>query len=110
MAKLTRSNVAHDLNISPHKLTIEYYVDNITFVFSSEYNRNRFCAKLAENRNQINDSLSNRFGFEFQNDVLCDVKLYSQVEKRGFLILVDGEKIQCLTEVKLHGARIHKHR
>lgn len=110
MAKLTRSNVAHDLNISPHKLTIEYYVDSITFVFSSEYNRNRFCAKLVENRNYHNDSLSKRYGFEIQNDVLCDVKLYSQVEKRGFLILVDGEKIECLTKVNLHGAKILKNK
>ena len=108
MAKLTRSNVAHDLNISPHKLTIEYYQQDITFVFSSEYNRNRFCAKLAENRDTINLSISNRFGFEFQNDVLCDIKLYSIVEKRGFLILIDGEKIECLNRVNLHGAKIHK--
>ena len=106
MAKLTRSNVAHDLNISPHKLKISYSQDDVTYVFSSEYNLNRFVAKAAEHRKQINQSLSNRFNINIKNDLLSDLKLYTIVEKRGFLIYKGTDKIGCLNEVELRGQTI----
>ena len=106
MAKLTRANVAYDLNISPHRLTISYSQDDITYVFSSELYRNKFLAAIHENRNKINHSLSNRFGFTIRNELLCDIKLYTSIEKRGFLIIKGQDKVECLNQVELVGQTV----
>lgn len=103
MANLTRSNIAYDFNISPHDITLEYDNQDITYVFSSNLYKNKFIAKVAENRAKINHSLSNRFAFNVQNDVLCDLKLYTTIEKRGFLIYIDGDKAECLKNIILDG-------
>ena len=104
MTKLTRSNIAHDLTISPHNTQIEYSEgDSIVFVFSSEMYRNNFLNRLEDNRNKINESLSNRFGFCVVMDVLADLKLYITIEKRGFLIYWNGERVTCLRDITLNG-------
>lgn len=103
---LTRSGIAYNLEISPHKLTISYgELNELTFVFSSNRYKEMFKNKMDDNRNKINDSLSNRFGFEIQNDKLCDLKLYSTIEKRGFLIK-GKEDYKCLSTIKLDGHKL----
>ena len=84
MVSLTRRGVAYDLNISPHKLEVPYNGDTIVYVFSSELYKKKFYDQFLDNREQISASLSKRFGFEIQNDMLCDLKLYTTIEKRGF--------------------------
>lgn len=106
MPKLTRSNVAHDLNISPHKVKVDYRHEDITYVFSSELYKTKFLEKLAENRRNINISLSNRFGFHICNDLLSDLKLYITIEKRGFLLYKGQEKVECLKSVSLYGTQM----
>ena len=106
MSKLTRSNIAYDLNLSPHKITLEYWDTTITYVFSSELYRNKFFEKLAGHRASINVSLSNRFGFAIVNDLLSDLKLYSSIEKRGFLIYKGLVKIECLNDIILDGHKL----
>lgn len=108
--KLTRSKVAYDLTISPHVLEVPYELADTTlvYVFSSELYKNNFYNKLFENREKINDSLSNRFGFTIVNDLLCDLKLYISIEKRGFLILRDKEKIACVEDIILDGSQMMK--
>ena len=103
MASLTRSNIAYDFNISPHKIILKYDTQDITFVFSSNLYKNKFLAKIVENREKINNSISSRFGMTIKNDVLCDLKLYTTIEKRGFLIYIDEEKIECLKSIILDG-------
>lgn len=107
MVKLTRSNVAHDLNISPHKLEI-FYRDSsrIEFVFSSELYREKFLDKVETNRDTINQSLTNRFGFNIKADKLADIKLYTTIEKRGFLIYNNGVKTECLNTIILDGQNL----
>ena len=102
MAKLTRSGVAHDLTISPHQIEVEY--DNVTlvYVFSSELYKLKFNGKLGINRLKINESLSNRFGIKVNFDLLADIKLYSQIETRGFLIK-GNEDYKCLDIIELIG-------
>ena len=78
----------------------------IVYVFSSELYRQKFFEKLNSNREKINTSLSNRFGFKIINEKLCDLKLYITVEKRGFLLIKDGRRIECLNEVELRGQTI----
>lgn len=100
---LTRGGVAYNFDLSPYKKSIQYdSIHDLTFVFSSEKNVERFMNKLEENRTKINESLSNRFGFVIVNNRLCDIKLYSTIETRGFLIK-GKEEYRCLSTIKLDG-------
>lgn len=104
MAKLTRDGIAYDLTTSPYVHTITYSVkDKITFVFSSEYYRTNFIKKYEDNRRAINESLSNRFGFTIKHNVLSDLKLYTKIEKRGFLIFCNGVSVECPDNIILDG-------
>jgi len=107
VAKLTRSNVAYDLSISPHMLEVPYdHGETLVYVFSSKLYKDKFYNALFENREKINESLSNRFGFRISSDLLCDLKLYISIEKRGFLILKDKEKMVCQEDIILDGNRV----
>lgn len=104
--QLTRSGVAYDFKISPHKVKVIYNRltdEKIEFIFSSELYKNKFEEKLEENRKKINDSLSKRFGFTIKNDKLSDIKLYTTIEKRGFLINHNRESIEWLSNIILDG-------
>lgn len=105
---LTRYGVAHDLNISPYRLEVPYEKEGVTltFVFSSDLYRSIFYNKFLENREKISVSLSKRFGFQIENDLLCDIRLYSMVEKRGFLILKGEDKIVCQENIILDGVKL----
>lgn len=107
---LTRHGVAYDLNISPHRLEVPYEKEGVTltYVFSSELYRSKFYEGFLDNREKINASLSNRFGFQIENDLLCDIKLYTMIEKRGFLILKGEDKIVCLENIILDGHNLTK--
>ena len=101
---LTKSGVAYDLTISPHKYKVIY--DNnevLIFTFSSKLYLSKFNDKLNEHREKVNQSLSKRFGFEVEYNQLCDIKLYSSIEKRGFLIDNTKERFECLSTIKLDG-------
>lgn len=62
--------------------------------------------KLAGNRANINISLTNRFGFTIVNDILSDLKLYTTIEKRGFLIYKGQVKVECLNNIILDGSQL----
>lgn len=102
--KLTRYGVAHDLEASPYRRKVLYSSGRgITYVFSSKLYKDIFDRKLEENREKISASLSKRFGFEIQNDILCDIKLYSSVEKRGFYLKTNKKGFTCLDNLRLDG-------
>ena len=105
-AKLTRGGVAYDLSVTPFTKKIIYASNNyLIFCFSYQLKLNKFQERLEENRDKINSSLSKRFGFEIVNDVLCDIKLYSSIEKRGFLLKNHKEGFECLDSIILDGKR-----
>lgn len=107
MSNLTRRGIAYNLVESPYRFNIQYDdLNSITFVFSSSLYVDKFVQKVQENRNNINKSLSNRFGFKIENNVLCDLRLYAAVEKRGFLIYKNGEKFECLRSIILDGSNL----
>ena len=106
MEGLTRKGVAYDFNISPYRYNVDYGVSSTTFVFSSTFYMNSFIERMKSNREKINKSLSNRFGFDISNNLLCDLKLYSSIEKRGFLIYQNGERIECLNDLTLDGGNL----
>lgn len=99
----TRYGVAYDFNLSPFKEKIIYDHEELEFIFSSDLYRTKFIEKLEDNRNKINESLSKRFGFRIMNNKLCDIKLYTSIEKRGFLINTNQERIECLSNIILDG-------
>lgn len=105
MARLTRNGIAHDLTISPYKVDVMYEHELLTYVFSSEFYKNKFLEKKEGNRKKINTSLSNRFGFEIEYNILADLKLYLATETRGFLI--EGiEKWQNVNNIRLNGETV----
>lgn len=106
-ANLSRGGVANDLRVTPFKKKIIYASNNyIVYYFSSQLYLDKFIERLEENRDKINYSLSNRFGFKIRNDVLCDIKLYSSIEKRGCLLSNHKEGFECLNSIELDGKRL----
>lgn len=108
MNGLTRSAVAYDLNISPHRLEVPYGDEVITYVFSSALYRRNFYDRFLDNRETIGASLTKRFGFRIENDLLCDLKLYTTIEKRGFLIFKNEVKFVCREDIILDGQKLIK--
>lgn len=101
---LTRSGISYNLESSPYTLKVEYQKnDYIIFRFSSNLYKEKFESKLLSNRDDINRSLSKRFGFIIVNEKLSDLKLYSSIEKRGFLIETKEGLYKCLNIIKLDG-------
>lgn len=101
---LTRNNVAYNLNESPHRLEVPYDQQTLIYVFSSEFYKTNFYNRFLDNREKISESLSKRFGFRVENDLLADLKLYTSIEKRGFLIIKGEDKIVCQENITLDGA------
>lgn len=101
--KLTRGGVTYNLEASPYYYTVSYEDSTtITYMFSSDFYKKKFIDKIEENRETINLSLTKRFGIDINFSKLCDIKLYSLIEKRGFLIKTN-ESIKCLNTIKLSG-------
>lgn len=100
---LTRNGISYNLKTSPYKESINYNGEKITYKFSSNMYQEKFINKIKDNRITINNSLSKRFGFKIENNVLCDLKLYLSIEKRGFLIETKEGLFECLSTIKLDG-------
>lgn len=105
---LSRNNIAYNLYKTPHLLAVGYEDQNVIYHFSSELYMNKFVQRLDENRDSIKKSLSGRFGFSINCDSIADLRLYSSIEKRGFLISVNGEYVECLNNIILSGQTIRK--
>lgn len=104
---LTRSQIAYDLEISPHRLIVQYN-DPITYVFSSNLYKTKFQEKQENHREYVNNSLSNRFGFNINFNLLADIQLYTKIEKRGFLLVTTGGNIKCPNNLILDGVTMTK--
>lgn len=103
---LTRANISYNLHTSPHFVEVEYGEQKVTYHFSSELYTNKFRDRMKEHREEINKSLSKRFGCIFRSDIIADLRLYKSIEKRGYLISVDGEKIECQENIILDGLKL----
>lgn len=106
--KPTRSNVYYNLEASEHLERVDYNNNTIIYVFSSEYYRKSFAERRLSNREKINKSLSNRFSINISVNLLADLVLYSKIEKRGFYLLVNGVKVECLESIILDGLQMMK--
>lgn len=107
MSNLTKSKIAYDLTISPHEAVIDYNSgESLKFVFSSNLYRTKFLERLEDNRNTINNAISKRYGFNIIANIIADIKLYSSIEKRGFLIYKGLVKIECQEDIILDGGKM----
>lgn len=104
--ELTRSQIAYNLHWSPHREEILYGDGATIYVFSSDLYRRKFMEKLESNRSQISTSLTKRFGVSVRSDALADFRLYTTIEKRGFLLIQDGVEIECRSKVKFDTERM----
>lgn len=106
MGQLTRSKIAYDLSISPHRLNVDYAETHLIFVFSSALYREKFIEKQNGNREQVNKSLSKRFGVKVEFPLLADLRLYTTIEKRGFLLIENGVEVECVDSLILNGEKV----
>ena len=105
---LTRSLIAYNLDESPHRMEVPYDQQTLTYVFSSELYKQKFYERFINNREEVGESLTRRFGFQINNDLLCDLRLYTNIEKRGFLILKGEDKFVCREDITLDGEMLLK--
>jgi len=107
---LSRNNIAYDFHVSPHRLEVPYEDQTLCYVFSSDLYKRNFYDRHLENREKISESLTKRFGFNVEHELLCDLKLYSSIEKRGFLIIEErtGQEFLWLDNLTLDGGRLTK--
>ena len=104
--KLTRGKIEYNFKISPFRILTDYYA---TFVFSSESHKIKFIERQKKQREKISESLSNRFNFVVECNIIADILLYREIEKRGFLIITDeGIEIECQNSIKLGGQTLTK--
>ena len=61
---------------------------------------------MEANRENINNSLSKRFGVKIINNKIADLRLYQNIEKRGFLLYKGQVKIECLKDITLNGHQL----
>jgi hypothetical protein len=106
LMQLTRAGVSYNLYKSPHLLEMEYEGVKVVYHFSSQSYRVKFLSRCGENRESINQSLSKRFGFNVEAEALADLKLYATIEKRGFLISINGDYIECQNDIILDGLKM----
>lgn len=106
--QLTRSGIAYNLEISPHRLILAYGEEDVEYVFSSNRYKEIFLRKIDDNRFKIHQSLSKRYGFTIVGTInlLADIKLYAMTEKRGFLIKNKEESYKCLNTIRLDGLKM----
>ena len=102
---LTKNGICYDLKESPYFCSVGFY----KFFFSSPAHLVKFRKELEANRDWLNDSMTRRFKFEMQMDLLADFSLYRKIETRGFLIINEstGVAYECLESIEFHGMKIN---
>lgn len=106
---MTKSGVERDLRRSPYVTNLMYGNKNVTFCFSSATCKMRFDEAIESNRKEIRESLTARFKIEFKvANEFCDITLYRKIERRGFLICMEGVEVKWLGELTYNGIEVIK--
>lgn len=98
MGNLTRNGVCYDLERTP------FYYDwqGYRFYFSSHTHERNFYTRLTMKCDWMTDSMSRRFHFRVQSDLIAVFQLYEVVETRGFRVLAPyGKVIRSCDEIRL---------
>ena len=115
---LTRAGICYNLKVSPYKYTFVTQSQEITLHFSSKFHLNKYRELLENHSDTLSQSLSNRFNFKIEAQLLAKLSLYIKCENRGFYIhfinnngsegdiscqdnlILDGEKVILLNCVE----------
>lgn len=104
---MTRSGIEVNLKNSPYGVDINYGSRIIKYMFSGISSMTKFQNKIEENRQFLKESLTNRFKINFYlSDDFCDMILYKSIEKRAFLVYIDGRPIEWQGNLEYSGQRI----
>lgn len=82
MPNFTKNGVCYPIEESPFTA----HRNGFTFFFSSMAHLTKFNDKVRERELWLNDSLSRRFKCFVDADILADIQLYEQIEKRGYYV------------------------
>lgn len=96
---MATKKVVYDLKDSPFAVTI----GRITYKFSSSLHKSKFIERIVSNREYYHNSILYRFKLKTNVTTWADILLYSKIETRGFLILVDGRECKW-QNLELNGA------
>lgn len=96
----TRKGIFHNIEESDYPFT----VGEITFYFSSPTYRQKFMNRYHEELERFNESAMNIYKRQFNLNFieLSLIRLYTLIEKRGFYIILRGEKVTCLESLTFH--------
>ena len=86
----TKKGIYLDLEESEYKVTFK----EITFYFSSLLYRNNFGEALTEYLIIVKRTLENRWKINFECELFGAIILYTNIEKRGFLIKYKNKEIK----------------
>lgn len=102
---LTKNGICYDLKNSPYFCCVGFY----KFFFSSPAHLVKFRRELEANREWLNDSMTRRFKFDMDMELLADFSLYRKIETRGFLIINEstGVAYECPKSIEFHGMKIN---
>lgn len=98
--------VIRELNLT--QFMVEY--SNFIYYFSSEFNKTRFKRKLNEYLHHRQKMIETQYDLEVSLDDFFAIKLYKNIEKRGFFIysLQDKQYINSSDKLYLQGKIITK--
>lgn len=101
----TRNGVEYDLTRSPYKVLWRGYL----FAFSSFMHEQKFRRQVEDRCAWLTDSLSRRFHFRVDADVIAAFQLYVQTETRGFYVQdADGKAHRCQETIELAGLKLRE--
>lgn len=99
----TKSGIEYNLKYSTYHANF----DGVNFIFSSQLHLSKFLKQREINNKNISLSLTHRFKFDINAQILSDIYLYQKIETRGFLIRTDkGVYVSCLKSLKLIGGKL----
>ena len=84
-----KNKIYYDIEESDYSVV----VGRLTFYFSKIQYVDKFSEMLVENRNHISKRLSYQYGTKVECDEMCDMYLYSKIEKNNFRVYKDGERV-----------------
>ena len=103
----TQNGIYYDLHESKYSITLI----GVEYFFSSEFYLSKFRKEYVRNRELICGNMSNQVYNQIK--ILCDCALYQKIEKRGWLVKMNGavktwlEVQKCVglavTKVRLNG-------
>lgn len=94
---ITRNGVYNNINESTYSVC----VNGIVYYFSSQLYKRKFIERYRKEREILNSKLSKKYKIQIDVNILSDFILYSNIEKRGFKLEINGRVYRCLDNLNL---------